>query len=885
MKKGPFWQGLTPEQYSYIAGINETVEDKTLIRPHTRYLIASTDYSDGISLRKLGLSTDGLGYGRLPYDGTGINSGFARGMGIFQIQGSASNFSTYFTNIFPTGPTYPTNSVSSWDQWAFNSTTKTNIGSFNGRGSSPVGIALPCHVFTNGVDVLTDFMQMEGAWNVSGTTTPGKLIQQPTNAPTLGTGSGNLSGYYAYCYTLIDINGNESQPSPLVASGNLSSNNVAVSFTLAGVTGIGTIWVTARIYRTQPTETVAVSASNNPTFYHVPGIDVTLLAGTTSYTSSADNVSDLILGASYPMSNVGYINGALAALDVSAVPKFLVGWNNALWGGFWNIGGVDNPTAVYFSASVDNSGLSNGNVTSWNSYNYINVGTLDDGKIIGLYPGLQGRLYVFKEFGTYIIQPTGNSALPYSCVPISSGFGLYHHSIAEIGGAVIGRAKDGIYQFNGSSFKPLAHPLYKTMGRLIQPDADSGTYDSAQMRYYLAVCDSNITNSYQTQVSYGSTPTVATSIINAFRNTVIIFDVNSQTWETHHNEPIQCFGKLKDTGGREKIFALGMSGDVFCLVDGNCQGSTFSFLATPQSSLGNNVFSGYNLSIEPDTTWHPFVFVPFSISSDGNIQFMDFQTILQAISTAPHSSTTVYSVNNFLPINDASINFMVMIQNYFDTVNSVSSGNLNMLNNFYDATASNNYSLYDLTNSSTYMWNDGGISISGTQQISPLNESFSPVPSANDSMVILPYRFFPNFKDANNNSDAIPFHVFMTPPFGIRLNDMAQKVFQMFRLQIKGSGTLNIYGFKNGNITYEKGPFLSTPDETHSFVINSNPINLTTENGSALLLPNSYQQMVHLQGLTAKYMRFMIWMVRGTGWFEIQDVTCYSREMQELENS
>jgi hypothetical protein len=135
--------------------------------------------------------------------------------------------------------------------------------------------------------------------------------------------------------------------------------------------------------------------------------------GTSSYTASADNVSDLIMSASYPMTNVAYVNGALAALATTAIPKFLVGWNNALWGGFWNIGGTDYPTSVYFSASVDNSGLSNGNNTSWNSYNYINVGTLDDGKIIGLYPGLQGRLYVFKEFGTYIIQPTGNSALPY----------------------------------------------------------------------------------------------------------------------------------------------------------------------------------------------------------------------------------------------------------------------------------------------------------------------------------------------------------------------------------------------------------------------------------------------------------------------------------------
>lgn len=903
MKKSKFWEGLTPEQYSYITGINETVEDKTLIRPHSRYIMASTDYSDGVSLRKLGLSSDGFGYGRLPYDGTGIYSGFARGMGIFQLQGNASNFATYFTQIVPTTMPYATTSASSWDQWGFSSVTKTNIGTYTGRASAPFSNALPCHVYSNFVDSMTDFMQLNGAWDISGTTTPAPLIQQGPIA-VLTTGSGVLSGYYAWCYTFVDANGNESQPSPLVASGNLSSNSGLLAIT-PGANITQAVWAKIRIYRTV-TNSAAVTASGNPIFSYVYGLDV-IITGSSTY-NVTDNTPDTSLSSAitvnasgnpnvYLLQNVNYVNGALAALDTSAVCKFLVGWNNALWGGYWNISGTDFPIHVYYSASFDNSQSSTGNVTSWNNTNYLIVGTLEDGKIIGLYPGLQGRLYVFKEFSAYIIQSTGNSAIPYSCTPISNGFGLYHHSIAEVGGAVIGRAKDGIYQFNGSSFKPIAHPIYKTMNRLIQPDADSGVYDSAKMRYYLAVCDSNISNSFQIEVPvqpfltnnegeyvidnegqyiYNDQPSVIyDSIINCFNNTVLVYDLNTQTWETHRREPVQVFGRLKDNSGREKIFALGMSGDIFCLIDGNCFGPCFSFIG---GTNGNITYNGQVLAGTNALKGYP-VFIPFFMSSSGSVQFSDYSSVISSNQYIPFNGLELMLPIDPLPSTDPNLQAMVLIPNQQCTFVSMTGSNGMVIQNSigYLPAGSNNYSVFDLNNNQMYMWPDGGISVGAIDTLNPINELFNPPPTSWDKLLIIPERNF-----GVNGSYATPIQAFVTPPFGIRLNDMAQKVFQMFRLQIKGAGLMYVYGFKDGNNSYQLGPFACTPDESHSFVINSNPINNYQKGG--VTQPNSYQQMIHLNGLTAKYMRFMVWMVRGTGWFEIQDFTCYSRVMQELDN-
>lgn len=1148
-RKSKFYNALIPEQFSFITGINETVEEKTLIRPHTRYIMAATDYADGISFRKLGLSTDGFGYFRTPFNVPNAS----RGMGIFNLFGGADNFLTYSSVPFPTSPAYANNSTSLVDQYNYLN-GESLLATLIGPSANPVNTQLPCHVFSNFVDILCDYQFLNGIWNnpISGIGNLVPLIQQPatpilaigsgtvfqysfqfgsinspfqvpkgiafdssgnifvvdsnlnsifkfnstggpqafslsgqtlssptgifidssnniyvtqsvsmaghvykfnasgvfqsafSGSPSLvspngiaqdsggnfwvcdgfnsniqkfnssgvyqsaysvhggGTpvgiyidssnnqyitvdggsspgvqkynssqvyqsnftgytfsatpwgitvdgsgnfyvvdsgkaslaifnssgvfqssmgssgnsngqfinptylgfdsttlfivdtsnfrvqafvesGGGQLTGDYAYCYTLIDANGNESQPSLLTDINGLSNNNVLITIT----PGIGitlSVWQTIRIYRTI-TSSIPVLASSNPVFYHVLGLDIPVTSATT-YTIT-DSISDANIstpGNNYTLSNVNYINGALAALPVGSVPKFITAWNGQIWGANWIVGNNNYPIRVYWSASTDNSQLSPGNVTSWNSFDYIDVGTIDDGNIIGLWPGLQGRLYVFKEFATYVIEPTGQtSGIIYGATSISSEYGLYHHSIAEIGGAVIGRTKDNIMIFNGTSYKAAGNaPLIrKTVNRCISPEADSGTYDTNRQRYYLAVCDTSLAGSFQTEISYTSAPIETTSIINCFRNTVLAFDIPTSSFEIHHNEPVQVFGKLKDDGGRERIFALGMTGETFMLIEGNFFGANLSFFGTVPSgdTTGKNIQGpNYtNAGLGNALMSGAFLAVPLIINSDGTIQFYDYLTVTSGSTTAS-GTPTLWPVNNLLPIGNTDITMLTAIAFVPEVVaiGNSGSGAITLTNNLYQERGGiEGYSLYDIT-SGVFLSNANLSPNINNQELINSTGPFSI--ATGDKIIIVPYH---EYQNVNNNG--IPVQAFVTPPMGSRLNDTAKKAFELFRMQIKGNGLLNIYCFKDGNPTYELGPYLCSPDETHSIQLNSNPTTITNISGQ-FPLPNSYQQMVYLQNQVGYYQRIMLWLPRSSGWFEIQDFTSYYRLMSELDS-
>lgn len=1154
-----FHEGLIPEQFSFITGINETLEEKTLIRPHTRYIMAATDYSDGVSFRKLGLSTDGVGYGRLPFDDTAFASGYGRGMGIFQLYGGATNFASYFATPFPTGSPYANTSVNELAQWNFNG-TKTSLATLTGPSNNPVNTQLPCHVYANYLDIITDNQYLNSIWNLNNAVTNAPLIQQPAapslaastataflyssqfgsqNSPfvspvamcldssgniyvadnslktilkfnnsgvqqtltisgvtlsnpqgvfvdsgnniyvvdstgivgaiyklnssgayqstfsgtphgngltritqdksgnfwvvsqfskaiyeynssgayqsqiatngsvvpygiyfdssnnmyiacgsngvqlftlgsyvsnftgyafstareltqdasnnfyvtdgtnnlivvfnssgvftsTLGssgngngqfnapisisyysndlyildtknyrvqvfasTSAGALTGDYAYCYTLLDVNGNESQPSPLANINSLSDENVQLTVT-PGSNVTLSVWSLIRIYRTVSNGSTPITATQNPTFWHVPGLDTPVTSATTYTildavpdTALSPEVSGTTIADNYTLEgesavvNASYANGALQILNIGSVPKFITAWNGQTWGANWNVASGSGtiqagsyPIRVYWSASNDNSGLSAGNSTNWNSFNYLDIGTLDDGNIIGMWPGLQGVLYIFKEYSTYVIQATGNtSGIIYEAIAISSEYGLYQNTIAEIGGAVIGRTKDNVMTFNGTTYKLLgtANLIRKTVNRCITPEADSGVFDTNKQRYYLAVCDSAYTGSFQTEIEYGTTPTEATSIINCYRNSVLAFDLTTDSFETHHNEPIQVFGKMKDSSGRERIFALGMSSDFFILFEGNFFGCDFSFLGT----IPNGDTTGLNIQGPIVTTnggtvmANSFLAIPYFINSDGTVQFLDF--ITQTSGSAQASgSAAIFPVLNLLPLGNTDLQFMTMIANGVDTVSAINGNVLTMTNNIYQNKNMLNYSLYDITTGVFYSAMDGGWEIGSTNQtLQPVNIA-DPYTGINvgDQVILVPTRCYDNL--ANNG---IPINAFMTPPMGSRLNDTATKAFYSFRMQIKGAGNLIIMGFKDGNETYKLGPFNCIPDETKTISINTNP---TTQvpNSNGFTIPRSYQQMVYLTNLVGYYYRVMIFMPRSSGWFEIQDFTMYYR--------
>src|SRR5262249_49189947 len=120
-----------------------------------------------------------------------------------------------------------------------------------------------------------------------------------------------------------------------------------------------------------------------------------------------------------------------------------------------------------------------------------------------------------------------------------------------------GRTKDGIASFNGSAYKIISNQIRRTLQNCIVPEGDSGVYDFGTGRYYLTVCDSRLTGSYNQSFNSNNT------IFLAFRNTTIVFDAPSGTWETHKNVFYQVFAKIKDSYGKQRIIAGGVLSDYY----------------------------------------------------------------------------------------------------------------------------------------------------------------------------------------------------------------------------------------------------------------------------------------------------------------------------------
>lgn len=1114
-KKDPsFWNNQQDkEEYAYIMGVNQSVDEKMLIRPHTRYLMASTDVADGVSFRRLGVSTDGFGYGRTGFDAHGIYSGRGRGLAIFQFLTSTTpeKFGTVFAGY--NGGSNEEKTITAWTTAATASTatlgTQTNssfpslpthtqfngfdmvadlnnlyktdganvfinliqqplapsvvavasagyvysaqvgtAGSGNAQFTVPSGVAVDAsgNVFVGNTPVITGnndaqsqkfssvlsylstvnnargskpvvtfiaedsssnlYMAIHSLtvteiqkFNSSGTGTlnigaagvgagqftrpQGIVIDGSSNvyvcdsinnnvqkfnssgvfqsafsgvtlsspmgiaqdgsgnfwvvdsgnnavqkfnssgvwqatftssfsAPTgitidasnnifvvdsgnnqvkvfnnsmtllstfgsLGSGNGQFNnptaianksgtvyvvdtgnsrlesfvvssttGNYAYTLIAIDSNGNESLPSTL-STVALSGQQAQLTINSNGLEATATGWKKIRIYRTLINTSIVVAA-NNPIFYYVPGLDVTLVNGTTSYVVY-DGVPDTTLQAvtNFSMTNVAYSSGILQALDTTLAPKFVCTFNGQVFGGYWSGASGTFKRRIYWSNSTDNSGLSNGNITSWNALNFIDVGTDADGEIIGLYPGLQGRLYIFKQLSTYLLQPTGNSVLPFSVTPISSEYGMYHHSISETIGAVYGRTKDGIAIFNGTTFKHISHNLYPLISRSVAPYGDSGVYDFTTQRYYLAICDPSLSQSSNT-----SNPTSGNAdLLYSYRNTVIAYDVNTGSFEIHARCPIQVFQKFKDTNGTQSIFAVGMNSDIYQIMEqGDISGPSVSGIATVAAF---NQITTTGISLPAGMIGKQIYLTYFDNSAANALVFTSYLSTITAV-----SGTTV-TVNDPLPYSTNAYICSFFIDNAGGTIGATSS-NIQLLdtNNYFQSSNVDHDGFIDVSPTTfqavnNYLPQSSGLTVSSTTKLVPQSSNFGFSPTVGDLYVLTPYLWF-------SAQNPVPVRLFRTPPFGTRLNDEYQKMFTELWLWIKGTGTLVVNEFQDGNYT--------APTATYTMPIKSNA--------------QFNWQKVSLKGNHGIYTRFDIFMVRGTGRFEIMGTRGYYRLMEAL---
>ncbi len=712
---------------------------------------------------------------------------------------------------------------------------------FNGSGNSQVASAEYMDIFV-----------------VSGITY--LFISDTTNQRIDVFQNDDLNGFYAWCFTLVDASLNESQPSPL-AQVYLVNQQAKLTINLNGLQQTANNWTTIRIYRTL-SSLVPEVATANPTFNYVPGLDITINSGTSTYTV-IDAIPDVQLYTNdYQMANITYEDGVLTALQPGWVPYFIMSWLGYVVGANWNDPSGNNyPRRIYWSAQTDNSLASSGNITTWNSDDYEDVGDDSTGDILGVFPGLQGRAYIWCQNATFLMLATGNAELPFEFIQISNQYGFYHHTVTEVPGGVMGRTKDGIALFNGAFFQILSHPLLRTLGTCLTPEADSAQFDYETQRYFIAVCDTTLTQS-STSFLYGTGTDADTSygsIIQAFRNTVLIYDINTKSWETVRRTPIQIFSKFKDSFGKESLFGVGMASDVYFITQGNVAGCTYTQLVAAEYSNSDEQYGlNYPSELLPTSFEGKNVYIPYIVSGDGKtFSNVNFKTTIAEDGIQQSSPATFVLLEDNIP--DINAISLVAIDNANGVAGSGSSTtSIVDPDNFFSANSVNGYGL-SIFNPATM--NDDGSTLSNlSNYVQYSNTDTLTVDLSgfrtSDQYVLQPYGWVQTrLVSGISLWDAV--YQYLTPPYGYKNQEHRKKMFQYFFMKIQGYGPLRLDIFIDQTWTPTNG---AVPNQTIYLTGNSQ---LNYSSMTELRIP--------LAGLTGYIMRVLITGIRGWTQFEIDD--------------
>lgn len=854
------------EDYQYIAGIDESRDEKHLIYFTRRRMFAYTDQSDGITYRKGSIATDGLGFGQLQLPQIQSGPSIQRGMGIFQSGFSNKNFLNFFA-VKITGFPFTRLNIEPGigDLTSITNTALNSNSNFGGNITGPFPtLSSVCNL--NNYDIYTD-----GVSNVriNSSTVGGNITLNYTgfsisnNAYT----SGVLNGFYGYCVTLADANNNESEPSYFQAVPQATNNTINLSISLPtgeylSVAG----WSTIRVYRTL-TAASAQSASQNPTMALVSSINIVF--GTQNYSFADNNTDASITQGINPNTGLNpvYLTNVNYNQQISVIGKYCSTFQNRLFlanvNATYNVNGVNtnlpfSPNRIYFSDFTDNTLQANGNATSFNQNNFIDLDTTDGFPIIGMFTGLGGRLFVFKENGTWIISPTGSTTTnaqgqiiaPFQSTKINNEYGMYHHSISEIGGSIYGMTKDGIASFNGSTYKILSMQIRETLKYCIEHEADSGIYDFISQRYYLAVCDSRLSGSYGiSDTSIGN----GINIYPGFRNTVLVFDAASGTWEIHKNQFLQTFGKIKDSYGKQRIFAQGMCGDVYTFLSGQISGPCYSAFATITSDIVLTV-AGQSF---PSGLVGKKLYIAYLYDSSGTMAFSNY------VGTIKATTSTTLTMDTPLPSGISQA--LIFIDNAYGT-NTGTGSTLTDTSNYFDTTiVTGSAALIDPAN----VANDAYATVSSNSNTSLTLGSGIAVNGYN--YVLMPYQYINTL--ANTQNYQTPRWLFLTPPIGDMQGGQKKKKFNQLKLEIKGTGTLRVRIFLNGQGVNQNNYYLSVPDQT---IYSPIPSQAAT---------GFWPYYIRLRGAVANYIRAEISMVRGAGAFEITSFGARMRLLGEMRNA
>lgn len=811
-------ENMESEGYKVFNGLDQNMSDEQQLASK------KTASCEGLSFRGGKLSTNQFGYGCLPFNWT---KSAQRGYGIVP----STELGKFFT-------------VVAKDDGAGSLTANTHLQSLFDFTSTSIDTHKPRLLVSsgilNGVVCTADGNSMRKYYQ---TTIADDLSILPT-APTFTgyTGAAGISGTFLYRYVLLDINLNETgggavlttSPAPVAAGMvyNISANLASY------VTNPVTQWRYIRFFRT---------TNGGSTYYFLN--QQTLTNGVTTYTY-ADTTTDAALTGS---GSYQLINPTPAPAGFYA--DCLIVDDNRVIAIATTESGTYYPNRVRWTVLTDSSQTSTGNVNSWRANDYEDIQNDPINENIGGYPGLGGRTYIFAKNGTWAMVGTGDSTNPFSFQQIDSTYGLYHHSVDNCGGFLVGRTRDGFARFDGSTLKPIGTELSSYFKNCALIKGDSGAYDFKNKRFYMTTCDTRIS------LTYLFISTSIQQLLPVLRNTVVCYDLETGSFEQLSGIYLQVLKNIQDSNGNYNIFGIGFSNDVHIIMKNAMAGSTFSVKA---SAFTERDVKFTSLGSVPNLVGRKASLPIFINSSNDKIVFMDYTSTI--FENGISLGNWFVGTTDFRPVQDTNAQYLLIVDSSLGINDTAVTNKLVDNNkNWFLQSCLNAYSVqYSSDAGQSYISinnSSGGGALLGLSVDSGLiittNGYTSPTVPTGATYVIRPR---PLFGDVDNSID-IDYSKFKSPLFGTD-RSINTKCFRYGWLNVRGTGVLRVRTYLDGNSTVDETRYVTLSDSTKWVMTR-----------------------VDLKGSTGDTMAVEIGMAKGAGDFECQELSLFWRKLGRLRNA
>ncbi len=635
--------------------------------------------------------------------------------------------------------------------------------------------------------------------------------------------AGVLDGTYSYKATFIDDAGNETGGGT-TATVTISSKKAVVTFDLAAYNDANIGFSYVKLYRTE---------NGGSVYYYLGDTNgrIAIEAITDSYVFT-DNATDASIIGNEQLDNDSPVN-ITAANYLTIFQDRLI-----LWG--VTEGSTYYPYRMRWCRIGEIGGVIQTNIYSFHEDDYKDFNKNNNDEVIGG-AVLGGRLFTFKGDETWESIPTDADPEAYGIWgmhnQVDTEFGMYHHTIANVGGPIIGLTRDGVCVFNGSSFQLISGPISEILKRALFPEVNSGVFDMAEGRYYLTICDGSLAGTYGRPVS--------TTYLyqNAARNATLVYDISQKSWEYHPYVFNQVYSTLEDSQNKPKIFCGGSISDINVMVgDYGFNGPSYCAVAavTNASAITDSSFSGAD-----DTFNGRRIALPICYDSESSsVIFTDFATWIADNEVT--GTTAVIALQDSIPLKHAYLTWYVVNACYGTTK---STGNTTTLddngNNGFKASCLDGCSCAFASTAKVY----NNLRVGGAViDIDSMNFGGAAY-ATSKNYVLFPYKYIDQPSPDFYSSHYEPRIVFYTPPLGAEEYHYL-KLFRYLRMYARGECEIRVRVFKDGSKT-------------------------TSQVVTAITLSNEdvfKQKLSALAGHSGRSIRFELSLPRGAGEFEIAEI-------------